>query len=84
MFRTLLKQEIIILLDNSEEPDIVELGTFKISYRDGYKWVPNLFCPSAFDLPLKANYSSLKLYEEYWERLPPVQTLSNQSAFSMQ
>ena len=84
MFRTLLKQEFLILLDNSEEPDIVELGTFEIRYRDGYNWVPNLFCPAAFDLPLKANYSSLKFYEEYWERLPPVQTLSNGGLFSLE
>ena len=60
MFRTLLKQEFLILLDNSEEPDIVELGTFEISYRDGYKWVPNLFCPAAFDLPLMIDYENLK------------------------
>ena len=60
MFRSLVKQELLILLINSEEPDSVELESFQISYRDGYKWVPNLFCPAAFDLPLMIDYENLK------------------------
>ena len=60
MFRTLLQREFLIFLDYTEEPDILYLKSIEIKYKDGYKDIPNLFCPAAFDRPLYFNYSALK------------------------
>jgi hypothetical protein len=44
-------------------------------YKDGYKDIPNLFCPAAFDRPIKVNYVALKDNEKYWDQLPRLHTL---------
>ena len=75
MFRTLLQREFLIFLDYTEEPDILDLGRITINYQDGYKCIPNLFCPAAFDRPLYFNYSALEDNEKYWDQLPRLHTL---------
>jgi len=75
MFRTLLQREFLIFLTYTEEPDILHLEGITIYYQGGDKDIPNLFCPAAFDRPLKVNYSVLKDNEKYWGRLPRLHTL---------
>ena len=71
MFRTLLQREFLIFLDYTEEPDILDLKPIEIFYKD----IPNLFCPAAFDRPLKVEYSALEDNEKYWDQLPRLHTL---------
>ena len=59
MHRTLLQREFLIFLGDTEEPDIRYLETIQICYKGGYEYIPNLFCPAAFDRPLKVEYSAL-------------------------
>ena len=75
MLRTLLQREFDIFLANTEERQILELWKVHINYRDGWKEIPNLFCPAAFDRPLKVDYSLLKGNEKYWGWLTWVHTL---------
>ena len=76
MLRTLLQLEFLIFLANTEEPEILEVKEVRIYHRGaGYKCIPNLFCPAAFDRPLKVDYSLLKDNEEYWGRLTRLHTL---------
>jgi hypothetical protein len=51
------------------------LGGIKINYQGGYEFIPNLFCPAAFDRPLMVSYCSLKDNEKYLGRLSQLHTL---------
>ena len=75
MLRTLLQREFDIFLANTEEPEILELKRVKFCFKGGYKLIPNIFCPAAFDRPLKIDGFLLKGFEKYWGRFTRLHTL---------